>query len=262
MLGKLRRSAGDLSIHPVEADLADFTPTRRYSLVFCVWNTFYLLRTSEEQARCIRMIADALLPGGLFVIEAFVPDPDYFADGQEVRVREITADSVSLQVSLHDATRQTVASQHVVIRQDGIQLHPHEIRYAWPHQIDDMANAAGLYLSPDPPIGCWDGAEVGGGRLSGWLAVRKARGSRAWPVVAAWWRLGRGVWAVGGQRCSRRSGRTDQVVFGERAAPSSGVWERADAVQRSGVVAVPGPAGREVQRPAACVTGQSAGNCE
>jgi SAM-dependent methyltransferase len=147
MLDKLRRSAGGLPIRPVEADIAEFTPTRRYSLVFCVWNTFYSLRTSEEQARCVRMAADALLPDGLFVIEAFVPDPNHFSDGQEVRVREITADSVALQVSLHDATRQTIASQHVVIRQDGIRLHPHEIRYAWPHEIDDMASAAGLRLS-------------------------------------------------------------------------------------------------------------------
>lgn len=146
MLGKLRRSAGDLPIRLVKADLAEFTPTRRYSLVFCVWNTFYSLRTGEEQAQCVRMVADALLPGGLFIVEAFVPNPDYFTDGQEVRVREITADSVSLQLSLCDARRQTVASQHVVIREDRITLHPHEIRYAWPSEIDDMASAAGLRL--------------------------------------------------------------------------------------------------------------------
>jgi SAM-dependent methyltransferase len=146
MLRKLRQSAGDLPIRAMKADLAEFTPTRRYSLVFCVWNTFYTLRTSEEQARCVRMVADALLPDGVFVVEAFVPDPHYFPGGQEIRVREITADSVSLQVSLHDASRQTVASQHVVIREDRIQLHPHEIRYAWPQEIDDMASAAGLRL--------------------------------------------------------------------------------------------------------------------
>ena len=146
MLGKLGRAAGDLPIRPIESDLTEFTPTRRYSLAFCVWNTFFSLRTSEEQARCIRMVAGALLPGGLFVIESFVPDPDRFADGQEIRVREITADSVSLQMSLHDPTRQTIASQHVVIRQDGVRLHPHEIRYAWPHEIDDMAHVAGLHL--------------------------------------------------------------------------------------------------------------------
>ena len=61
-------------------------------------------------------------------------------------MREITADSVSLQVSLHDSSRQTVASQHVVIRQDGVRLHPHEIRYAWPSEIDAMASSAGLRL--------------------------------------------------------------------------------------------------------------------
>jgi SAM-dependent methyltransferase len=146
MLAELRRRAGELPIRPIQADLADFEPTRRYSTVFCIWNTFYSLRTSERQARCIQAVADALLPGGVFVIEAFVPDPDYFTDGQEVRVREITADSVSLQVSLHDPNRQIVASQHVVIREDGVRLHPHEIRYAWPSEIDAMASSAGLRL--------------------------------------------------------------------------------------------------------------------
>jgi SAM-dependent methyltransferase len=146
MLAELNRSAGELPIRPVKSDLGDFKPPRRYSLVFCIWNTFYSLRTSEQQARCVQVVAEALLPGGVFVIEAFVPDPEYFTDGQEVRVREITADSVSLQVSLHDARRQTVASQHVVIRQDGVRLHPHEIRYAWPSEIDAMASSAGLRL--------------------------------------------------------------------------------------------------------------------
>ncbi len=146
MLAQLRRRAGDLPIRAIKSDLADFNLTRRYSLVFCIWNTFYSLRTSEQQSRCFQAVADALLPGGLFVIEAFVPAPDHFAYGQEVRVREITAESVSLQVSLHDPIRQTVASQHVVIRQDGVRLHPHEIRYAWPSEIDAMANSAGLRL--------------------------------------------------------------------------------------------------------------------
>jgi SAM-dependent methyltransferase len=146
MLAELRRSAGGLPIRPLRSDLADFEPPRRYSLVFCIWNTFYSLRTSEQQARCIQVVADALVPGGVFVIEAFVPDPGRFTNGQEVRVREITADSVSLQVSLHDSSRQTIASQHVVIRQDGVRLHPHEIRYAWPSEIDAMAGSAGLRL--------------------------------------------------------------------------------------------------------------------
>jgi len=42
----------------------------------------------------------------------------------------------------------------------------------------------------------------------------------------------------------------------------SGGGERADAVQRGDVVAVPGPADREVKRLAACVAGQAAGDGE
>jgi SAM-dependent methyltransferase len=146
MLDGLRRSAGELPIRPIKCDLAHFRVTRRYSLVFCVWNTFFSLRTREQQAHCIQAVSQALLPDGRFVIETFVPDPDHFTNEQELRVRGITANSVSLQVSLHDASRQTIASQHIVISRDGIRLHPHEIRYAWPSEIDAMARSAGLRL--------------------------------------------------------------------------------------------------------------------
>lgn len=51
-------------------------------------------------------------------------------------------------------------------------------------------------------------------------------------------------------------------LSGERGVLSGGGWEPADAVERADVVAVPRPAGREVQCSATGVTGQAAGNCE
>ncbi|MGB8199291.1 MAG: hypothetical protein WCF33_06295 [Pseudonocardiaceae bacterium] len=79
-------------------------------------------------------------------MEAFVPDPSCFTGDQEIRIREITADSVSLQISQHYPDRQTVESQHIVMSRDGNRLHPHVIRYAFPDEIDRMALAARLRL--------------------------------------------------------------------------------------------------------------------
>jgi hypothetical protein len=77
--------------------------------------------------------------------------------------------------------------------------------------------------------------------------------------LAAFVRVGEVCWGVRGQRSSRRGGR-ERVVVGEGVSLSGGAGERADAVQRAGVVAVPWPAGGEMQRPAAGVAGEAAGD--
>jgi hypothetical protein len=69
-----------------------------------------------------------------------------------------------------------------------------------------------------------------------------------------------GVLAGSGTRAG--VGGSARLVVGERVVLSGGAGERADAVQRADVVAVPGPAGREVQCPTAGVMGQATGDAE
>lgn len=146
MVDTLRASSGELQITVTQGSFVDLVPTKRYPLIFCIWNTFYSLTTAEEQMTSLRRIAASLAPGGAFIMEAFVPDPSYFTGDQEIRIREITADSVSLQISQHYRDRQIVESQHIIISRDGNRLHPHVIRYSYPDEIDRMARAARLHL--------------------------------------------------------------------------------------------------------------------
>lgn len=146
MVDTLRASSAALQITLTQGSFVDLVSTVQYPLIFCVWNTFYSLTTAEEQMTALRRIAASLAPGGAFVMEAFVPDPSYFTGDQEIRIREITADSVSLQISQHYPDRQTVESQHIVISRDGNRLHPHVIRYAYPDEIDRMARSSRLGL--------------------------------------------------------------------------------------------------------------------
>jgi SAM-dependent methyltransferase len=146
MVDKLRASSMHLPITVTQGSFENVPVSERYPLVFCIWNTFYSLTTADAQTASLRHVAQALTPNGTFVMEAFVPDPRRFKDDQDIRIREITTDSVSLQISRHDPARQIIESQHVVIRTDGNRLYPLVIRYAYPEEIDRMALAAGLCL--------------------------------------------------------------------------------------------------------------------
>jgi hypothetical protein len=64
------------------------------------------------------------MPGGRFLVEAFVPELGRFDRGQRVSVMEVGLDRVLLECSRHDAAAQTVTSQHVVLGTSGTNLYP------------------------------------------------------------------------------------------------------------------------------------------
>jgi hypothetical protein len=118
----------------------------RYALVFVAFNTFFALLTQDDQVRCFANAAAHLEDDGVFVLEVFVPDLGRFDRGQRVNVTRIDADSVMLDVSLHEPVEQRVSSQHIVFDGRGARLQPVAIRYAFPTELDLMARLAGLEL--------------------------------------------------------------------------------------------------------------------
>ena len=146
MVEKLRVKPGGDRIPVAMGDFADVDVEGTFSLIYVVFNTFFALTTQAEQVRCFRNVASRLAPDGLFVIEAFVPDLARFDRDQRVNVTDIELDEVFLDVSSHSAQDQTVRSQHVVVRESGIELFPVYLRYAWPSELDLMAELAGVRL--------------------------------------------------------------------------------------------------------------------
>ena len=98
-----------------------------------------------DQERCFASAARRLLPGGSFVVEAFVPAPGQAQ--QAVAPRTITADRVVLSVSQTDPGRQEAMGQYVDITEAGIALRPWHIRWSTLDQLDAMAGRAGLVLA-------------------------------------------------------------------------------------------------------------------
>ena len=147
MIAKLRGKPGGDRLAVTLGDFADVPVDRHYQLVYVVFNTFFALPTQQEQLRCFRNVAEHLTDGGVFVVEVFVPDLTRFARHQGVTVNRVAVDEIILDVSRHDPLGQRVDSQHVVLRIDGIRLSPVSLRYAWPAELDLMAQLAGLRLS-------------------------------------------------------------------------------------------------------------------
>lgn len=146
MVSKLRARPGGDSIAVTIGNFADVDVEGEFPLVFIVFNTFFALLTQEEQVRCFRNVARHLTEGGTFVIEAFVPDVARFSGGQSVRASTVSDERVSLQVAQHDTLQQRIQSQHVVFVNGEVRLYPVEVRYAWPSELDLMAQLAGLEL--------------------------------------------------------------------------------------------------------------------
>jgi SAM-dependent methyltransferase len=146
MVEKLREKPGGADLPVVIGDFADVGVSGPFTLVFVVFTTFFGLQSQEEQVRCFRNVAARLTTGGTFVIEAFVPDPTRFTRGSNLEAVRVETDQVLLGATRHDAVSQTLVSQYVVVTEGGIRLFPARLRYAWPSELDLMAQLAGLRL--------------------------------------------------------------------------------------------------------------------
>ena len=146
MIAQLRTKPGSDKIVVYKGSFADVPVEGEYALIYVVFNTFFALTSQEAQVRCFRNVASHLTKSGCFAIEAFVPDVTRFTHGQSNWATSVTADRVELDTGRHDPLTQQVISQRIVFTDGSVKLYPVQIRYAWPSELDLMAQLAGLRL--------------------------------------------------------------------------------------------------------------------
>ena len=146
MIAKLRAKPGGKRIPVTIGDFTEVGADGRFRLVYLVFNTLFALPSQQLQLRCLRNVAARLTDDGVFVVEVFVPDVTRYARGEYTGVRRLEPDWVMLNVSRHDPVSQTVDTQLVVLGAGGVRLQPIRLRYAWPAELDLMAQLAGLRL--------------------------------------------------------------------------------------------------------------------
>ena len=156
MVEKLRQKPGGDTIPVSIGDFADVDVEGKFDLVFLVFNTLFNLTSQSDQVRCFQNVAKHLNDGGAFLVETFVPDLTRFTDGQKMRAMRVGFDSVWFEAAMHDPVRQLIEHQRIRLTANGVRMTPLPMRYAWPAEIDLMANLAGLEL--EHRWGGWDRA--------------------------------------------------------------------------------------------------------
>jgi SAM-dependent methyltransferase len=98
MLERLRVKARALGMEPnlYQADMSDFSLSRRYALVAITFNAFTNMLSTEKQIACLRCCRESLAPGGMFVFDGFFPSLEMVGAAQNTRVMEAeTRDAAS-----------------------------------------------------------------------------------------------------------------------------------------------------------------------
>jgi len=146
MIRQLRAKPGGAAIPVTLGDFTGVAVDGSYALIFVVFSTIFGLPTQDAQVACFRNAAARLRPGGALVVETFVPDIARYDRHQRAHVQRIEANRVEVSLTRHDPVTQRITSQHVTLTDGGVRLLPVEVRYAWPSELDLMAQLAGLRL--------------------------------------------------------------------------------------------------------------------
>ena len=147
MLAKLRERDTASTVEAVLGDIAGDLPAGPFDAVLVAYNTIFNLLGEQDQPRLFQRVAERLAPGGVFVVEAFVPHADATGGSSEVTVRSMAVDHVVLSVSVNRPDEQVAEGQFVQFSEaGGVRLRPWSIRWATLEQLDSMAAAAGLHL--------------------------------------------------------------------------------------------------------------------
>jgi SAM-dependent methyltransferase len=144
MVAKLRAKPGGEAIGLTIGDFATTTVDETFSVAYLVFNTIINLTTQAAQVACFCNVAAHLAPGGCFVIEVGVPDLQRLPPGDTLRAFHVSETRWGLDE--YDVAIQGLTSHHFEIVDGRVERLSVPFRYAWPSELDLMAQLAGMTL--------------------------------------------------------------------------------------------------------------------
>ena len=144
MVARLRTKPGADAVDVTIGDMAITRVPGTFSVAYLVANTIGNLTTQDAQVACFRNVAGHLDPGGCFVIEMIVPDLQWLPPGERTRTFAFSDDHVG--VDEFDVANQRLTSHHWTLRDGTWHYSSLPFRYAWPAELDLMAQLAGMRL--------------------------------------------------------------------------------------------------------------------
>ena len=115
-----------------------------FSVAYLVFNTIMNLTTQAAQVACFRNVAAHLEPGGCFVVEVGVPGLRRLPPGETFHV--FHGSETSWGIDEYDVARQGLVSHHFELVDGRLERASIPFRYAWPAELDLMAELAGMRL--------------------------------------------------------------------------------------------------------------------
>jgi SAM-dependent methyltransferase len=144
MAAKLRTKQAGEDIGVTIGDFATTTVDGTFSVAYLVFNTILNLTTQPAQVACFRNVAAHLEPGGCFVVEVGVPGLQRLPPGETFHVFHVS--ETRWGIDEYDVANQGLTSHHFEIVDGRLERFSVPFRYAWPSELDLMAELAGMKL--------------------------------------------------------------------------------------------------------------------
>lgn len=145
MVARLRDKPGGERIPVIIGDFTDADAGRNFALVILAANTVFALPDQQAQVECFRNAARHLRASGRFVVEAWVPDVGAFRNNGLVRPRVTQPNRISIETAELDQVNQVMRTTQAVFSNGSVKLYPANHRYAWPSELDLMAQLADFH---------------------------------------------------------------------------------------------------------------------
>lgn len=144
MVAKLRQKPGGDEIDVTIGDFATATVDGTFSVAYLIFNTIFNLTTQAAQVACFRNVANHLEPGGFFLVEPHMPDLQRLPPGQTILPFHVSETRWSFDE--YAVATQGLVSHHFRIVDGRVERVSIPFRYAWPAELDLMAQLAGMRL--------------------------------------------------------------------------------------------------------------------
>jgi SAM-dependent methyltransferase len=144
MVARLHAKPDGTDIPVTIGDFATARVDETFSVAYLVFNTISNLTTQAAQVACFRNVAAHLAPGGCFVIEVGVPGLRRLPPGETLRAFHLS--ETRWGIDEYDVATQGLTSHHFEVVDGRLERLSIPFRYAWPAELDLMAELAGMGL--------------------------------------------------------------------------------------------------------------------